>query len=186
MKSNKFERLLSALASLAFLFFVLPIFFLLLPYKIITLKAQVNTFQIDVIMDFFPELATFRFIGIVPILVGIVSYIWCTWSFTFSGRGTPVFGFPTEELVVSGLYRFVRNPIYVGACLILFGEALLFASAGLLIYASAWFIFFNFVVHGEEASLRRKYGESYEQYCKSVHRWIPRLKPFRGYMSKPS
>lgn len=186
MKSNKFEILLSALASLAFLFFVPPIFFLLLPYKIITLKAQVYTFQIDVIMDFFPELATFRFIGTVPILVGILTYFWCTWSLAFSGKGTPWFFLPTEELVIRGLYRFVRNPIYVGACLILFGEALLFASAGLLIYASAWFIFFNFVVHGEEASLRRKYGESYEQYRKSVPRWIPRLKAFRGDNSESS
>jgi len=117
---------------------------------------------------------------------GHSAYFWCALSLTFSGKGTPWFFLPTEELVIRGLYRFVKNSIYVGACLILFGEALLFASAGLLIYASAWFIFFNFVVHGEEASLRRKYGESYEQYRKSVPRWIPRLKPFRGYISKSS
>lgn len=176
MKSNKFEILLFALASLASLGFVLAIFFALIPYEIITSEVQVYTFKIS----------AFRFIGTIPIIVGILSYFWCAWSFTFSGKGTPWHFLPPKELVVSGLYRFVRNPMYVGACLILFGEALLFASAGLLIYASAWFIFCNFLVHGEEASLKRKFGEAYEQYCKSVSRWIPRLKAFRGDNSESS
>ena len=176
MKSNKFEILLFALASLAFLGFVPAIFFVLIPYEIITSEVQVYTSKIG----------AFRFIGTIPIIVGILSFFWCTWSFTFSGKGTPWHFLPPEELVVSGLYRYVRNPIYVGGCLILFGEALLFASAGLLIYASAMFIFFNLMVHGEEASLRRKFGEAYEQYCKSVPRWIPRLKAFRGDNSESS
>jgi len=176
MKSNKFEILLFALGTLGFLFFVPPIFFVLFPYKIITWEAKVYTF----------EIGAFRFIGTVPILVGILTYLWCAWSFTFSGRGTPLHILPPEELVVSGLYRFVRNPMYVGGCLILLGEAFLFASPGLLIYALAMFAFFNVFVYGEETRLRRTYGESYEQYCKSVPRWIPRLKPFRGYISKSS
>jgi protein-S-isoprenylcysteine O-methyltransferase Ste14 len=176
MKSNKFEILLFALGTVGFLLFVPPLFFGLIPYKIITSQAQVYIF----------EIGAFRFIGTVPILVGIMTYLWCAWSFTFSGKGTPLHILPPEELVVSGLYRFVRNPMYVGACLILVGEALLFASAGLLIYASAMFALFNVFVYGEEARLRHTYGESYEQYCKSVPRWIPRLKPFRGDISKAS
>lgn len=174
MKSNKSEILLFALATLAWLFMVPSIFLVLLPYKIISWEAQAYTF----------EIGAFRFIGTVPILMGILTYVWSAWSLTFSGKGTPFPILPTEELVVSGLYRFVRNPIYVGVCFVLFGEALLFASLGLLIYALAMFIVFNFIASGEETSLRRRFGEPYEQYCKLVSRWIPRLKAFRGDISK--
>ena len=168
--------LLFALGTVGFLLFAPPLFLGLIPYKIITWEAKLHTF----------EIGAFRFIGIVPILVGILTYLWCAWSFTFSGRGTPLHILPPEKLVVGGLYRYVRNPMYVGACLILFGEALLFTSAGLLICASAMFALFNMFVYGEEARLRHTYGESYEQYCKSVPRWISRFKLFRGDISKSS
>ena len=104
--------------------------------------------------------------------------------YTWACEVTILYGIRPKN--IGGLYRYVRNPMYVGACLILFGEALLFASAGLLIYASAMFALFNMFVYGEEARLRHTYGGSYEQYCKSVPRWIPRFKPFRGDISKGS
>jgi len=81
---------------------------------------------------------------------------------------------PPKELVVRGLYRYVRNPMYVGILSILLGEALLFASQRLFEYAAVAFIFFFLlVVLYEEPVLRNKFGESYRQYCKKVPRWIP-------------
>jgi protein-S-isoprenylcysteine O-methyltransferase Ste14 len=100
--------------------------------------------------------------------------LWCAWDFTFAGRGTPAPIDPPKELVVQGLYRYVRNPMYVGILSILLGEALLFASWSLFGYAAVVFIlFFLFVVLYEEPILMRKFGESYLQYCKNVPRWIP-------------
>ena len=88
---------------------------------------------------------------------------------------------PTEVLVVSGLYRYVRNPMYVAAFAIVLGQALLFASGWTLIYAAcAWLASTLFVVVYEEPTLRRSYGEQYNIYCRHVHRWIPRLTPWHG------
>ena len=176
MKSNKFEMLLYAIATLAFLFLVPPLFLGLIPYKIITSKVEVYTFKIG----------AFRFIGTVPILVGIVTIFWCAWSLTFSGKASLWPGFPPGKLVVRGLYRYVRNPIYVGGICILVGEALLFESTNLFLYALAMFGFFNLLIGFDEYSLKQSFGESYEQYCKSVPRWIPRLKAFRGDTPKSS
>lgn len=119
-----------------------------------------------------------RYFGTLPILVGSAIYFWCAWDFTFAGRGTPAPIDPPKELVVRGLYRHVRNPIYIGILLILLGEALLFASQRLFAYVAVMFIvYFLVVIIYEEPTLRHKFGESYRQYCKDVPRWIPgRLK----------
>ena len=93
MKSNKFDMLLYAFATLGSLFIVPPLILGLVPYKIITWEAKLYTF----------EIGAFRFIGIVPIIVGMLTYLWCAWSFTFSGRGTPTVILPPEEQVASGL-----------------------------------------------------------------------------------
>ena len=83
---------------------------------------------------------------------------------------------PTIKLVVRGLYQFMRNPIYVGLYLILFGEAILFMSAVLSVYSLLWLLALNLiVVFIEEPSLRRRFGDSYDEYIESVPRWIPRL-----------
>ena len=74
----------------------------------------------------------------------------------------------------------MRNPVYVGLFLILFGEALLFKSTVLLVYSLLWLLVLNLiVVFIEEPSLRRRFGESYDEYLKSVPRWIPRLTSYR-------
>jgi protein-S-isoprenylcysteine O-methyltransferase Ste14 len=79
--------------------------------------------------------------------------------------------------MVNGLYRYVRNPIYISWFLILLGEALWFRSLDLIYYLLVWMAFFHFkVILSEEPYLRATFGEAYEQYCRSVHRWIPRLK----------
>ncbi|HKZ77464.1 MAG TPA: isoprenylcysteine carboxylmethyltransferase family protein [Pyrinomonadaceae bacterium] len=115
-----------------------------------------------------------RFLGLFPILFGASIYLWCAWDFTFAGRGTPAPIDPPKELVVHGLYRYVRNPMYVGVLSILFGEALLFALQRLFGYAVIVFVlFYLFVLFYEEPTLRRKFGESYEEYCQAVPRWLP-------------
>jgi len=119
-------------------------------------------------------LGAVRYFGALPILIGAAIYFWCAWDFTFAGRGTPAPIDPPKELVVRGLYRYVRNPMYVGILSILLGEALLFASGRLLEYTAVVFtFFFLFVVLYEEPMLRQKFGESYRQYCKNVSRWFP-------------
>lgn len=123
-----------------------------------------------------------RFIGVLPIGIGAAIYLWCAWDFTFAGRGTPAPIDPPKKLVVHGLYRYVRNPMYVGIFSILLGEALLFASPRLIEYTAVVFIcFLLVVVLYEEPVLRWKFGESYRQYCKNVPRWIPRrMKTHQG------
>ena len=87
---------------------------------------------------------------------------------------------PNKNLVVNGLYRHVRNPMYIGALLIALGEALLFQSKSLFLYALAIFGVCNFhILILEEPYLANKFGESYQQYRKSVRRWIPRMTPYR-------
>ncbi len=128
------------------------------------------------------QLGVFRYGGIVLILIGIAIYSWCAWDFTFTGRGTPAPIDPPKELVVRGLYRYVRNPMYVGILSVLLGEALLFAAWRLFGYAALVFLtFFLVVVLYEEPVLREKFGESYRRYRQSVPRWIPRtMKPYEG------
>ena len=121
------------------------------------------------------QLGVFRYFGALPVLIGAAIYCWCAWDFTFAGRGTPAPFDPPKELVVRGLYRYVRNPIYVGILSILLGEAFLFASRRLFEYAAAMLLlYFLVVVLYEEPALRRKFGEPYRRYCRSVPRWVPR------------
>ena len=95
--------------------------------------------------------------------------------FAIQGLGTPAPVLPTRHLVVTGLYRHVRNPMYVAVVTILIGEAIFFLSVPVLIEAGIFFILANLFVMGyEEPALRRKFGESYEEYLQTVGRWIPR------------
>jgi len=91
--------------------------------------------------------------------------------------GTPAPIMPTQQLVVSGLYRHLRNPMYVAVSGLIFAQALLLGSAALLAYGIVICISFHLFVLGyEEPTLRGRYGEDYENYCKAVPRWLPRLK----------
>jgi protein-S-isoprenylcysteine O-methyltransferase Ste14 len=119
-------------------------------------------------------LGAFRYFGVLPILIGASIYFWCAWDFTFTGRGTPAPIDPPKELVVRGLYRYVRNPMYVGVLSVLLGEALFFASRTLLQYSVIVFGFFYlFVVIFEEPVLQSKFGESYQKYRQNVPRFLP-------------
>lgn len=156
-----------ALKTLLFTILVPGTVTVLIPYLLLSSGIQ----------QWFPvKFGVVRFLGPVPMLMGILIYLRCAWDFTFTGRGTPAPIDPPKELVVKGLYRYVRNPMYVGVLLILLGEALLFESVVVLLYAllllSASHLF---VIFYEEPTLARMFGASYERYRQSVRRWLPRV-----------
>ena len=122
-----------------------------------------------------------RVAGIALIVVGLPGLLDSFARFAIQGIGTPAPIAPTENLVVSGLYRHVRNPIYVAVVAIVLGQAALFGDARLLWYgALLWLAFHIFVVAYEEPTLRQTYGAQYEDYRGNVPRWIPRLTPWRA------
>ena len=101
--------------------------------------------------------------------------------FALLGLGTPAPVAPPRHLVVSGLYRRVRNPMYVAVLALVLGQALLLGHAVLLEYAAAaWAGFHLFVLLYEEPTLRRSFGAEYERFCANVPRWIPRLRAWSG------
>jgi len=107
------------------------------------------------------------------IMLGAGGYFWCALDFAFKGEGTPAPIDPPKVLVVQGLYKYTRNPMYVSVLMILVGESLLFESAWFLGYAAAVaFGFHAFVVLYEEPALQRKMGAAYAQYCREAPRWI--------------
>jgi protein-S-isoprenylcysteine O-methyltransferase Ste14 len=111
----------------------------------------------------------------VPVIVaGTALYVWCVWNFAAVGRGTPGPWDAPTRVVAAGPYRWVRNPIYLAALLIVAGEAWLFLSLPLLAYAGAMALFFHLFVLGyEEPTLSRRFGASYAEYRRTVPRWIP-------------
>jgi protein-S-isoprenylcysteine O-methyltransferase Ste14 len=99
---------------------------------------------------------------------------WCILSFALIGRGTPMPLDPPRRLVVRGPYRYVRNPMYLGAALALVGSALFYRSGALLAYAAAFLLLVHlFVIAYEEPTLRRTFGKDYEAYSRDVRRWLP-------------
>lgn len=110
-------------------------------------------------------------------LIGAAILLWSFWNFLAQGRGTPAPIDPPKELVAVGFYRYIRNPMYVGVLAVILGHFLWFGYWWLLIYAAIVFTAFHaFVTMYEEPTLRRKFGTAYEEYCKRVPRWLPRLK----------
>jgi len=98
--------------------------------------------------------------------------------FAIQGLGTPAPVAPPQHLVVTGLYRYVRNPMYVAVLSMIFGQGLLFGNTWLLGYGVVvWLGFFAFVLLYEEPALRGEFGKEYDDFCAHVPRWIPRLRP---------
>ncbi len=121
-------------------------------------------------------LGPLRSAGLLLLALGVLIYLWCAAEFTFRGRGTPSPTDPPRELVVTGLYRYSRNPMYVGVASTLFGTALFLESAEVLLYATLVLLGFHLrVIFYEEPTLERSFGSSFRQYCQEVPRWILRL-----------
>ncbi len=109
------------------------------------------------------------------ILLGVALYLWCLWLFAKIGQGTPNPWDAPRRFVAVGPYRWVRNPIYISALLVVLGEAWLFLSLPLMLYAGGMAIGFHlFVIGYEEPTLRQRFGNSYESYLQSVPRWMAR------------
>jgi protein-S-isoprenylcysteine O-methyltransferase Ste14 len=116
-------------------------------------------------------------LGGVGIVLGASIYFRCAWEFAVRGLGTPAPIAPTQFLVTTALHRHVRNPMYLGVALIIFGEAVVFRSLYVAVYAVAMLLTAHvFVVFYEEPTLRRQFGEEYENYRRTVPRWLPRLR----------
>ena len=126
-----------------------------------------------------------RIVAAVAIIaVGLIPLFESIGRFVIKGRGTLMPAVPTEHLVATGLFRFVRNPMYIGVITALFGEALLFTSRHMLTYiAIVLLIMHVFVCVYEEPTLARKYGDEYAHFKQNVPRWIPRLRPWRPAVS---
>jgi protein-S-isoprenylcysteine O-methyltransferase Ste14 len=126
--------------------------------------------------------AGWRLIFVVPAALGFAVAIKCIWDFGWTGYGTPVPVAPPQKLVVVGFYRYVRNPMYAGffvgwfSLWVLYGQAnrgslivALVAVAGVALFVRLY----------EEPTLRAKFGKDYEEYCRNVPRWIPRLRAWK-------
>ena len=139
------------------------------PYRILSRRA-----------DLLPLNAA-RLLLAAPVLaLGLAIYFWCLWDFAVAGRGTPAPIDPPTQLVVRGLYRYVRNPMYIGVLLVVMAWALAFRSVAVLEYGTAVALAFHlFVVLVEEPLLRRRFGAAYEFYCRAVSRWVPRRRPLQ-------
>jgi len=116
-------------------------------------------------------------LGLAFIAAGAILLIICIVEFARIGRGTLSPVDPPTRLVARGLYRYVRNPMYLSVTAILLGEVLLTRSSGLALYWAAWFALVNaFVMGYEEPTLRRQFGASYEEYTRQVGRWVPKVR----------
>jgi protein-S-isoprenylcysteine O-methyltransferase Ste14 len=112
--------------------------------------------------------------GMAVTLAGVAVMFWCMASFATAGKGTPAPFDPPRRLVVRGPYRYVRNPMYVGAIIGLLGASLYFRSLSLLAYTALFSLGAHvFILTHEEPALRRSFGENYTAYCRAVHRWRP-------------
>jgi len=121
----------------------------------------------------------FRAVGAVLITAGLPVVLAAIVRFVRQGRGVPTPVLPARHLVVSGLYRHVRNPMYIAVLSVIVGQGLLFGNGPVLRYALAVALGFHlFVLLHEEPSLSRRFGAEYENYRRAVRRWIPRLKPW--------
>jgi protein-S-isoprenylcysteine O-methyltransferase Ste14 len=170
--TNLVSRLLTTLASLAAGAAFLALWFWLLPpwlgFRVDTAGAM-----------------RWRWVAAIPSALGFAVAIRCIWDFGWTGHGTPVPIAPPQKLVVVGFYRYVRNPMYVGffvgwlSLWVIFGRASLAALSVLCVAVIGVALFVRFY---EEPTLRKLFGADYEEYCRNVPRWIPRLRAWNRSM----
>jgi protein-S-isoprenylcysteine O-methyltransferase Ste14 len=125
--------------------------------------------------------ARWRWIAVVPSVLGFAVALRCIWDFGWTGRGTPAPIAPPQRLVVVGMYRYVRNPMYVGFASGWIGLWIVFGHGywpAILAVCAVALLVHLFVLFYEEPTLRGKFAGDYEQYCRNVRRWLPRLHPW--------
>ncbi|MCK2219111.1 isoprenylcysteine carboxylmethyltransferase family protein [Actinomadura sp. ATCC 31491] len=128
-----------------------------------------------------PVMIPLRAAGAVLAVAGLAVLVSAFVRFVVEGLGTPLPAAPPERLVVGGLYRYVRNPMYVAVLAAVAGQAMIFGDAALLLYAAVVAVpVWSFVHWYEEPHLRRQFGAAYEEYCAHVPGWLPRLRPYHS------
>ena len=126
-----------------------------------------------------PYWAPMRVLGVILLAAGLFALVQAFVRFVVEGLGTPAPIAAPERLVVGGLYRYVRNPMYVAVLSVIVGQALILGQLVLLPYAAAfWVITAAFVRWYEEPALTRRFGADYEAYRRAVPAWRPRLRPW--------
>ena len=153
------------------------VFFFIVPFPVtIVIPGFMTGWQFNTP---FLDVPTTRWIGAVMVLFGLLLLCESIIRFAKVGRGTPSPLMPTATLVVTGAYRCVRNPMYLGATSVIIGQAYLFGRTTVLLYgAMIALAFHGFVLLYEEPTLRKRYGAEYARYCQHVPRWIPRVIPW--------
>lgn len=153
---------MTAFKTILFMLFVPGVMLVLIPCALV--GADVALFSFGV----------FHWLAVPFWAAGAAIMIWCAWAFTVRGHGTPLPTDPPKELVISGLYRYLRNPIYAGVVLFLLGYVFWYPTRAILLMPPLVAISSHlFVIFYEEPHLRKTFGAAYEEYCKDVPRWIP-------------
>ena len=132
--------------------------------------------------------AQWRWLAVVPSVLGFAVALRCVWDFGWTGHGTPAPIAPPQRLVVVGFYRYVRNPMYVGFAAGWIGLWIVFGHANwaaITVVAAVAVGVHLFVVFYEEPTLRRKFGADYEEYCRNVRRWWPRTRGWNRLQTQP-
>jgi len=128
-----------------------------------------------------------RALGASLVVLGIIVVVDSFARFAFQGLGTPAPVFPARHLVVTGFYRYVRNPIYLAAVSVILGEGLILGNVNVLAYGVlAWLGTNWFVVAYEEPTLRKTFGPEYDAFCRNVPRWVPRPSPWTPEQRDPA
>jgi protein-S-isoprenylcysteine O-methyltransferase Ste14 len=169
MQGVPMRRVFAALGS--------ALFFVLAPGTVAGLVPWlISRWRFETLVAGWPSL---RVVGGLLVIAGVAVLIDSFARFAVQGLGTPAPVFPTRHLVITGLYRYVRNPIYVAVVATIAGQGLLLGNVRVLEYAAVvWLLFHLFVVAYEEPTLRATFGSEYELFCSAVRRWIPRLSPW--------
>ena len=150
-------------------FVIVVLFFALLLWRVRTLDSTIGVFLPGSV-----ELP-----GAVGMILGGALMALCAAVFIVVGEGTPSPVDPTKRLVAVGPYKYVRNPIYIGQVTFFAGLGLYLRSVAILLFSLAWFFFcYLYVVLIEERGLKKRFAGSYEEYWKTVPRWIPRIDLF--------
>jgi protein-S-isoprenylcysteine O-methyltransferase Ste14 len=158
------ENSVLVLKNLTYTLFIAGTVTVLAPYELLTRNSTVMPLSWEL-----PQI-----LSLVLISLGLGIYVRCLWDFARSGRGTPSPFEPPRILVVRGLYQIVRNPLYLGYLVVLLGESAFFESWSLIRYAAGYFLTVHLiVVFYEEPHLGHRFGKTYDNYRKSVKRWIP-------------